>query len=88
MPLSLDRNLNFLNMNVVRPAISPPNSDEPIIIMQKLNTILKGVYHKKTKVFGVYISSNLRIDLNSTIVTQSLKVSYPTMMALSLGNLF
>lgn len=37
---------------------------------------------------GVYRFYNFNIALNRTMVTQSLKVSYPTIMELSFGYLF
>lgn len=82
-PLSLRRNLDFRNKNVVKAAIKIPKIIDPNIMIRKLSKTLKGVYQKKTNVFGVSIYSNFKIDLKRTIVTQSLNVSYPIMIELS-----
>lgn len=79
-PLSFRRNLDLRNKNVVKAAMMIPKAMDPNIMMMKLSKTLKGVYQKKMNVLGVSISSNFKIDLKRTMVTQSLKVSYPIMI--------
>lgn len=67
-----------------------PCRHEQTINDKKFNKILKGVYHMKVNsavpFYEFYNPYSLKIDLNKTIVTASLKIPSPNTIEYNLGN--
>lgn len=77
-----------MNKKITIKAIATPCKHEHTTNDKKFHNILNGVYQKKINSVPFSNSYSLKIDLNKTIVTASLKIPSPNTIEYNLGNLF
>jgi len=86
MPSLCSRNRRRLNRYAIKNAITTPWKHELTTSTIKFQSIFNGVYHKNTNSFPLSNPSNLRIDLNNTMVIASLKIPSPNTIENNFGN--
>ena len=85
-PSLCSRNRALLKTYTTKNAITTPWKHELTTNEMKFHKILNGVYQKKIKSVPLSKAYNLKMDLNNTMVTASLKIPSPKTMENNLGN--